>query len=268
MRRPSAVLVALAAALVAGTGVLTAPPAQAAAAPVIHVERADPLMLDPLTVDVAAVAEDGTGAAFSGTVVLAVGRTSSSVRVAAPAGAIGIARIPTTAIPAGSATLTVRLKVAGRTVTRTLKDFAQVPQPMSISGFGCAAVPSGGGTIRWAVDRMNGDPIRTPNSRDLPLLPYVRSSTARWSMTTAAGAPMRTSGTLEILSAGKVVAKQPLASAVRRLVFASRWNGRAKGVFRPGAYTARLVLKDAVGRTITAQQPVQAVGKGVQPCGT
>lgn len=268
MRRPSAVLAAVAAAVVACAGLLVAPPAIAAAAPVIHVDRADPLMLDPLTVDVAALADDGTGAAFSGTVVLSVGRTSSSVAVAAPAGAVGVARIPTTAIPAGSATLTVRLKTAGRTVTRTLKDFAQVPEPMSISGFGCSAVPAGGGAIRWAVDRMNGDPIRTPNSRDLPLLPYVRSSAPRWSMTTAAGAPMRTSGTMTILTAGKVVAKQALAPAVRRLVFGTRWNGRAKGAFTPGVYTARLVLKDAAGRTITAQQQVQAVAKGVQPCGT
>lgn len=262
VRRPI-VVAALVAALVAAPALPAAP--ALAAAPQVVVELDDPLMTDPLVVRVAVADATGTAAPFSATLVAVVGRTRATATVGGTGEAV--ATIPTARLAAGPVLLRVTATAGGRRVTVRLPHFAEIPPSLSVRGFSCAAVAPGGGAVRWAVDRMDGDPIATPNSRDVPLLPGVASSAPRAFMTTAAGLPMRTSGTVAILAGTRRVATLRLPSQVRRLVFGAVWNGRVAGRFRPGAYTARLVLRDPAGRVATAEQPVAVVRRGTGPCG-
>lgn len=260
MRRAS---VLLAAALLVLAG---AAPARAAEAPRLVVQQSDPLMTDPVRVEVAAIDASGDPVAFTGTAVLRTsGRRAVTATMSGGAGGVAEVALATASLQPGPATLVLRARVAGRAVVRTLTAFTEVPASLTLRGFGCAAVGPAGGALRWAVDSMAGDPVRTPNSRDVPLLPYVASSAPLGSMSGADGLPLATSGRVVITSGTAVVARVTLPRQVRRLVFGSRWNGRVRGAFRPGAYTATLTLRDAAGRTTTAVQTVTAV-RGAGPC--
>ncbi|MFD1722844.1 hypothetical protein [Amnibacterium endophyticum] len=261
MRRVSALLVAALLVLAAAPA-----PATAATPTRLLVQRSDPLMTDPVVLEVAAIDASGTAAAFTGTARLGSGRSSVRAAMRAAAGGVAVVPLPTASLQTGPATLRLTARTGGRTVTRTMVAFVDVPATLGLSGFGCTAVTRAGGTIRWAVDTMGGEPVRTPNSRDVPLLPYVGSSAPRYSMTGMDGLPLATSGRMVISDARGPVARVRLGKQVRRLVFGTRWNGRARGGFRPGTYTAVLTLTDPAGRIVTATQQVYAVARG-GPCG-
>jgi hypothetical protein len=242
-------------------GGFAAPAAQAAPARV-WLQQTDPLSTDPVRLQVAAVDTDGYAAPFTGTVTLAVGRTRSSVPVRSAEGQEEVA-IPTTALTAGSATVSARLRVGGRTITSTIRGFVDIPSAVVIRGFGCGVVSPTQRRIAWQVVSINGQPYQypawTPESNTFPA--YVRTVHPTV-ITDTSGRPIRTKGVVVVRQGAKVVGRVALKNATRRLLFSVPWPGARK----PGTYTATLALTDATGRTTTASQRITVAASSAGLC--
>lgn len=247
-RRPirTAIAVLLLGAAAAG---FAAPAAEAAPARV-RLQLTDPLATDPVRLQVAAVDSDGFAAAFTGTVTLSVGRTRSAVKVSSAEGQEEV-EIPTTAMDAGSATVTAVLKVGGKTLRSSVAGFIDLPSAIVLRGFGCGVVSPTQKRIAWQVVSIDGQPYRypawTPESSTFPA--YVHT-VHPWVITDSLGQPVRTKGAVVVRSATRVVGRVALPSAIRRLLFSVPWPGPQV----PGSYTATVTLTDATGRTTTATQ--------------
>ncbi len=235
-----------------------AAPARAAAG-MLHADLVDPLMTAPAVVRITATDAEGRATAFTGTATLAVGRSRVARPASGDASGTALVTFDTTGLRTGAATLTVRVVAGGAARALVLTRFLEVEPPFTLTGFGCDALTPRSGTTSWAVTSLHGRPVRTPNSRDGVLLPYV-ASTARLSLITdPAGLPVATRGSVTLTDAtGKRVARVALSAKVRALVFGAAWPARVRSSLRPGAYTATLLLTDAAGRSATAVQTVAA----------
>jgi hypothetical protein len=241
--------------LVAGAAAtaFAVPASEAEAAPArVFLQLSDPLSTNPVRLQVAAVDADGYAAPFTGRVTLAVGRTSTSVPVTSATGQEEVA-VPTDALRAGSASATAVLKVGGRTLRMTVRGVVDVASAVQLRGFGCGVITPTQRRIAWQVVRLNGRPMTwpawTPSADTFPA--YVRTvQPARIADST--GRPVTTRGTVTVTSGGRTVATVRVPSANRRMLFSVPWSGVVRGRFTPGAYTASIVLTDALGRTATA----------------
>ena len=239
--------------VLAAVAALPAPAAVAAPARV-WLQRTDPLSTDPLRLQVAVVDENGFATPFAGRVTVSVGRTSATVQVAGPTGQEEV-EVPTTALAGGPATATAVVRAGGRTLRAAVVGIADVPPTVELRGFGCGVVTPKRTRVAWQVVRLNGRPISypawTPAADTFPA--YVR--TVRPAVVTdSLDRPLRTRGSVVIARGAKRVATIALPAALRRLLFSVPWRGTVAGRFTPGAYTATVVLVDALGRSSTATQ--------------
>lgn len=249
-RRPVRIVIAAIVIGLASTA-LAAPAAQAAPARV-WLQLTDPLSTSPVRLQVAAVDSDGYAAPFSGRVVLAVGRTRSTVAVTSATGQEDV-EVPTAALRAGAATASATLQVGGKTLQASVKGFIDIPATVELRGFGCGVVTPKQQRVAWQVVRLNGRPVSwpawTPAGNTFPAYVHtVRPGT----ITDALDQPIATKGTVVITKGVKRIGVVALPKANRRLLFSVAWPG----AMTPGSYTATLTLTDALGRVATASRPI------------
>jgi hypothetical protein len=228
-----------------------APAAQAAPARV-WLQLTDPLGTDPVRLQVAAVDTDGYAAAFTGTVTLSVGRTTSSVKVSSAEGQEQV-EIPTTRLTAGSATVSAVLKVNGRTLKSSVADFIDIPSAVVLRGFGCGVISPTQKRIAWQVVSVNGQSYQWPAwTADGTTFPTYIHTTKPTVISDSLGKPIATKGSVVVMKGTRIVGRVALPSAKRRLLFSVPWPG----ALTPGSYTATVTLTDAIGRTTVATQPL------------
>ncbi|MDH2444009.1 hypothetical protein QDR37_08640 [Amnibacterium sp. CER49] len=266
MRRLALAAVLTASVLAAGPAV--AAPASAATPAVRSVVAvlADPYLTDPVQVEVIALDAAGDPVPFSAAVTLRTWGTQATVPVSSTTGSL-IVPVPTSTLSGGSAVLTVVARGGGGSASTTQRGFVVLPPSFAVQGFGCTVLASGGGNVPWAVSVLNGTPVAhpgwTPNSWDFPA--YV-GAVHPLTMRDSAQRPLATTGTMTVSSGRTTVATVPLPRLVRRMLFSVHWNALVNGRFRPGTYTARLTMKDAVGRTTTAVRQIHLDRSGTLPC--
>lgn len=246
-------------------GLLAAPPAQAAGARVL-VTLTDPLSIDPVRLQVAAADADGWATAFTGTVTLSSGRTSTTVPVRSPIGQAEVS-VPTAALAGGPVKATVVLRAGGRTIRTAVAGIVDLPATVALRGFGCGVVTPAQPRIPWQVVALNGAPVVhpawTPAADTYPA--YLHAVRPR-TIVDSDGQPVSTRGTVTILRGTTKVVVLPVRPAVRRLLFSTPWAGTVRGRFAPGTYTAVLRLVDASGRPATASRTVTVARSAVGLC--
>ena len=266
MPRHRIVRAALAAVVLGLAATAVAAPAAEAATGKAYVSLRDPLSTDPVWIDVAAADTDGWATAFSGTVTLKVGRTTTSVPVSSTTGQAVVA-VPTTRLAGGAATATAVLRAGGRTVRTTVKGLIDVPATVVLRGFGCRVVTPASPRIAWQVAKLNGVPVTWPTwTQAADTFPAYVHSVRPGSIADSLGQPLATKGTVTVRRGTRTVATIALKSSVRRLLFSVPWAGTVGGRFAPGTYTATLKLTDAYGRTSTAAQTVTVARSAAGLC--